>query len=211
MAVFDYIDSYSELAVEQMTRFRIPASVILAQAILESGSGTSTLARKSNNHFGIKCHSQWDGDTTVYTDDAEDECFRKYTSIRESYIDHSNFLVGRSRYAHLFNLPITDYKSWCYGIKDAGYATFPRYAEELIRIIERYHLERLDRAVVLYPVSLPARSVQLKRSAFDPAAATLAQYACHGVLWLNEKDIHIRSLDLVIETEIEEDIPVAGN
>ena len=210
VAVFDYIDTYSGLAVEQMASFRIPASVILAQAIFESGSGTSILAKKSNNHFGIKCHVSWEGDTIVKTDDEENECFRKYASIRESYIDHSNFLASRKRYAHLFKLPVSDYRSWCQGIKSAGYATYPDYASELIKIIERYQLYLLDRPQVMHPVTFMPKTPQIKKSAFDPATASLQHYAQHGLLSLNEADIHIRSLDIIIEEDLQEDIPVAG-
>ncbi|MFA6873182.1 MAG: glucosaminidase domain-containing protein [Bacteroidaceae bacterium] len=140
----EYIRQYSELAVEQMKQYKIPASITLAQGILESGAGCATLARCSNNHFGIKCGSDWRGPTISHDDDERGECFRVYSNPKESYIDHSKFLSGRSRYAALFNLNITDYKGWAYGLKRAGYATNPSYANNLISIIESYQLYRFD-------------------------------------------------------------------
>ena len=140
----DYIKKYRELAVEEMKKYHIPASITLAQGLLESGAGQSTLARKSNNHFGIKCGSDWSGRTVSHDDDARGECFRAYKHPKQSYEDHSKFLAGRSRYASLFKLKITDYKGWARGLKRAGYATNPRYAEQLIGIIELYDLHRYD-------------------------------------------------------------------
>lgn len=139
-----YIKQYRELAVEEMKKYHIPASITLAQGLLESGAGQSTLARKSNNHFGIKCGSDWEGKTVKHDDDARNECFRVYKNAKDSYRDHSKFLAGRSRYASLFELKITDYKGWARGLKKAGYATNPRYAEQLIGIIELYDLHKYD-------------------------------------------------------------------
>ena len=140
----DYIKKYRELAVEEMKKYHIPASITLAQGLLESGAGQSTLARKSNNHFGIKCGSDWRGKTVSHDDDARGECFRAYKHPKESYEDHSKFLAGRPRYASLFKLKITDYKGWARGLKKAGYATNPRYADQLIGIIELYELHKYD-------------------------------------------------------------------
>ena len=140
----DYIKKYRELAVEEMKKYHIPASITLAQGLLESGVGQSTLARKSNNHFGIKCGSDWRGKTVSHDDDARGECFRAYKHPKDSYEDHSKFLAGRSRYASLFKLKITDYKGWARGLKKAGYATNPRYADQLIGIIELYELHKYD-------------------------------------------------------------------
>ena len=140
----DYIKKYRELAVEEMKKYHIPASITLAQGLLESGAGQSTLARKSNNHFGIKCGSDWTGKTVSHDDDARGECFRAYKHPKDSYEDHSKFLAGRPRYASLFNLNITDYKGWARGLKKAGYATNPRYADQLIGIIELYELYKYD-------------------------------------------------------------------
>jgi len=140
----EYIDSYKDLAVKEMKRVGIPASITMAQGILESGNGNSTLARKSNNHFGIKCHSDWKGKRVYHDDDAKGECFRKYKTVYESYIDHSEFLVGKKRYASLFEMKITNYKGWAKGLKKAGYATDPKYAHRLIDIIEKNKLYLLD-------------------------------------------------------------------
>ena len=140
----NYIKKYRELAVEEMKKYHIPASITLAQGLLESGAGQSTLARKSNNHFGIKCGSDWRGKTVSHDDDARGECFRAYKHPKDSYEDHSKFLAGRSRYASLFKLKITDYKGWARGLKKAGYATNPRYADQLIGIIELYELHKYD-------------------------------------------------------------------
>ena len=139
-----YIKKYRELAVEEMKKYHIPASITLAQGLLESGAGQSTLARKSNNHFGIKCGSDWYGKTVSHDDDARGECFRAYKHPKDSYEDHSKFLAGRPRYASLFKLNITDYKGWARGLKKAGYATNPRYADQLIGIIELYELYKYD-------------------------------------------------------------------
>ena len=141
----DYIKQYRDLAVDEMKKYHIPASITLAQGLLESGAGQSTLARKSNNHFGIKCGSDWQGKTVRHNDDARGECFRAYKHPKQSYEDHSKFLAGRSRYASLFKLKITDYKGWARGLKKAGYATDPRYAQRLIDIIELYDLDKYDK------------------------------------------------------------------
>ena len=140
----DYIKKYSDIAVREMKRYHIPASITLAQGLLESGAGQSVLARKSNNHFGIKCGGDWRGPSVSHDDDARGECFRAYKHPEESYEDHSKFLAGRPRYAGLFKLKITDYKGWAYGLKKAGYATNPQYAEKLIGIIELYNLHKYD-------------------------------------------------------------------
>ncbi|MCD8165859.1 MAG: glucosaminidase domain-containing protein [Bacteroides sp.] len=140
-----YIDQYSPIAVEQMRQYKIPASITLAQGLLESGAGTSKLAKKSNNHFGIKCGSGWKGRSVRHNDDARGECFRAYKSPKDSYVDHSLFLVNGARYAFLFKLDVTDYKGWARGLKKAGYATDPSYANRLITIIETYELYKYDR------------------------------------------------------------------
>jgi len=140
----DYISTYYPMAIEQMNKFGIPASITLAQGLLESGAGNSELTRKGNNHFGIKCGSGWKGPKTYHDDDAENECFRKYKNAYESYEDHSLFLTRSPRYATLFTLKETDYKGWAKGLKRCGYATNPVYAEKLIGIIEDYKLYRYD-------------------------------------------------------------------
>ncbi|MDY0199243.1 MAG: glucosaminidase domain-containing protein [Tenuifilaceae bacterium] len=143
----EYIKRYQGLAVSQMEKFGVPASIILAQGLLESGSGNSTLAVKANNHFGIKCHKTWTGPRIYHDDDARGECFRKYRTPEKSYQDHSEFLRGARRYAFLFDLNPTDYKGWAYGLKKAGYATDPQYPKKLIRIIEEHKLYALDSGV----------------------------------------------------------------
>ena len=137
-----YIETYKEMAIEQMHRHGIPASITLAQGLLESGAGRSMLAVKANNHFGIKCGGTWNGPYMLKDDDERNEKFRVYNSPRESYEDHSLFLTTRGRYSFLFSLNRTDYKGWAHGLKQAGYATNPRYAYSLIDIIERYDLAR---------------------------------------------------------------------
>ncbi len=144
MTVAGYIQKYQHIAVEEMKLYKIPASITLAQGILESANGNSELARNANNHFGIKCKAEWTGDKYYYDDDADNECFRKYKTDRDSYRDHSLFLTKRKYYTGLFSLDIMDYKAWAYGLKKAGYATEPKYAEMLIKIIEENLLFKLD-------------------------------------------------------------------
>lgn len=139
----DYISAYSDMAVEQQKQYGIPASITLAQGLLESAAGHSTLAREGNNHFGIKCHRNWTGPTMLRDDDAPDECFRVYKSVDESFRDHSLFLTGK-RYRPLFEYDVTDYASWANGLSRCGYATDPNYGSRLIAIIERYNLFEFD-------------------------------------------------------------------
>lgn len=139
----DYIEMWKLVALQKMYDHGIPASITLAQGILESGNGNSTLAREANNHFGIKCHG-WDGPGYYMDDDAKDECFRVYKTADESFEDHSQFLMKR-RYENLFKLKPTDYKGWAKGLKKAGYATNPKYANKLIDIIEESELNKLDK------------------------------------------------------------------
>lgn len=139
-----YIQKYKQIAIEEMVRSRIPASITMAQGILESGAGTSVLSRNSNNHFGIKCKEDWTGGKYYHDDDKPQECFRVYNDPAESFADHSDFLLTRPRYAPLFQLSITSYKYWAYGLKEAGYATNPKYAQLLIGYIEEYKLADLD-------------------------------------------------------------------
>lgn len=139
-AFSDYIERYSAMAVAEQERCGIPASITLAQGLLESGAGRSTLAREGNNHFGIKCHAEWQGASMLRSDDAPDECFRVYDTPDESFADHSRFLQRR-RYERLFSIPCEDYAAWAHGLKECGYATDPQYADRLITIIERYGLD----------------------------------------------------------------------
>ncbi|MEM9143764.1 MAG: glucosaminidase domain-containing protein [Bacteroidota bacterium] len=144
----EYIDTFAEIAQYEMKAYGIPASITLAQGLLESGYGKGELAKKTNNHFGIKCHTGWQGDYDFHDDDARGECFRKYNHPMYSYRDHSLFLTTRSRYGFLFNLAKDDYKRWAKGLRQAGYATDKKYPQKLIQLIERYKLYEYDRAVL---------------------------------------------------------------
>ncbi len=146
--VANYIADYKEIAKEEMLQYGIPASIKIAQGILESGAGRGDLSRRSNNHFGIKCHTGWTGDKVHHDDDELQECFRKYNDPKYSFRDHSLFLTSRPRYGDLFKLKKDDYKGWATGLRKAGYATDPKYPEKLIGIIERYELYKLDNEVL---------------------------------------------------------------
>lgn len=144
----EYIQTFSEIAKFEMKSYGVPASITLAQGLLESGFGNGELARKTNNHFGIKCHTGWEGDYVRHDDDERGECFRKYNHPMYSYRDHSLFLTTRSRYASLFELRPSDYRGWAKGLKKAGYATDRQYPQKLINLIERYDLHRYDAEVL---------------------------------------------------------------
>lgn len=143
-----YINQYKETAKDNMRNHGVPASITLAQGILESGAGRGTLCINANNHFGIKCHTGWEGEKVYHDDDAKGECFRKYDDPADSYNDHSLFLTSRGRYASLFKLDKDDYKGWAHGLKAAGYATDPKYPDKLISLIERYDLDGYDAEVL---------------------------------------------------------------
>lgn len=161
-AILEYIKTYRLLAIEEMQRTGVPASIKLAQGIHETTAGTSDLVQRSNNHFGIKCKSNWTGDRVSHTDDAPDECFRKYPSAEDSYRDHSDFLKNNPRYAALFRLKGEDYKGWAHGLKKAGYATNPKYPLLLIRIIEEYNLHEYTlMAMGKKPIPLAEWAVQV--------------------------------------------------
>jgi len=147
-----YISTFQELAIEEMGRSGIPASIKIAQACLESRNGNSELSQKSNNHFGIKCKRNWKGKKVYYDDDHKNECFRRYRSVKDSYIDHTNFLMSNQRYAFLFKLSPNDYKGWAKGLKKAGYATARNYDKRLIQIIEENKLYRLDSKKKIRPM-----------------------------------------------------------
>jgi LysM repeat protein len=139
-----YISKWKSIAIQHMLRYKIPASITLAQGILESGYGESDLAQKANNHFGIKCGNGWNGETSYKNDDTDNECFRKYSNVEESYDDHALFLKNKDRYAKLFTLDVKNYRGWANGLKEAGYATHPKYAQKLIDLIELHKLNELD-------------------------------------------------------------------
>jgi flagellum-specific peptidoglycan hydrolase FlgJ len=146
--IVSYISKFKEIAMGNMKNYGIPASIILAQGILESGAGRGDLAISANNHFGIKCHVGWTGESVKHDDDSDQECFRKYDNPSESFKDHALFLTGRSRYAKLFGFSKGDYKAWAKGLRAAGYATDPKYPDKLISYIERYHLDQYDSQVL---------------------------------------------------------------
>ena len=150
----DYVIAYADVAMQKMREHNIPASITLAQGILESGSGNSVLTKKSNNHFGIKCHKEWTGEKVYHDDDAKGECFRVYEKAEGSFEDHSQFLLTRGRYASLFKLEPGDYVGWAYGLKAAGYATDPKYPQKLIAYIEKYELDKYDEQVLGKPAKL---------------------------------------------------------
>ena len=178
-----YIDKYKDVAIKQMHKYKIPASITLAQACLESGDGNSTLARKANNHFGIKCHDGWKGKKIKQNDDKRRECFRKYDNAMDSFTDHSHFLTSRSRYNSLFDLPITDYKAWAHGLKACGYATNRKYAKLLIDIIEEYELYKYDTGEAYEKMKAGSRAekraarLQKKRDKLEKKAARAAKRA----------------------------------
>jgi LysM repeat protein len=162
-----YIDTYKDIAVSEMKRTGIPASITLAQGMIESDYGRSSLALEANNHFGIKCHKDWSGPKVYHNDDSRNECFRKYRKAEDSFYDHSEFLKSGSRYSFLFGLTATDYKGWAQGLKKAGYATNPDYANMLIRKIEAENLHYYDdgylASVSSGPALLPAKESPVVR------------------------------------------------
>lgn len=160
-SVNEYIANYKDVAMSNMKNYGIPASIILAQGILESGAGKGSLAVSANNHFGIKCHNDWTGESVLKDDDAAQECFRKYNDPEESFKDHATFLTGRNRYASLFELPKDDYEAWAKGLRLAGYATDPNYPEKLISYIERYELYQYDSQVLGKKFTLSKKKMEV--------------------------------------------------
>ncbi len=176
-----YISEFSALAVTEMQRSGIPASITLAQAILESDSGNSMLAVQGRNHFGIKCHTEWSGSRIYKDDDAKDECFRVYAKAEDSYADHTEFLRTGRRYANLFSLEPTDYKGWASGLQDCGYATSRKYARQLTDLIERYELHRFDLVEAPVDPLLPVpEAVTATETATVPAAAPVKASAVYA-------------------------------
>ena len=162
--VAKYVEQFKDVAMREMELYKIPASITLAQGILESGSGFGRLSVEANNHFGIKCHTAWTGERIYHDDDEDQECFRKYVSPDYSYRDHSLFLTQRKRYASLFNLDENDYKGWAKGLRKAGYATDKKYPQKLISLIERYELYQYDAIVLGNPISKPVEVEQAQTS-----------------------------------------------
>ena len=174
--VLEYIEKYKKIAKEDMVQYGIPASITLGQGILESGAGTGPLSEQANNHFGIKCHIEWNGPSVKYDDDEAQECFRKYTNPEESYRDHSIFLSTRKYYIPLFKLDKSDYKGWAKGLKDAGYATDKAYPNKLIALIERYQLQQFDAEV------LGINYVPVKNDVQNPSETIVSNVAQHQVV-----------------------------
>ena len=183
----EYIAKYKDVAIKKMKEFKIPASITLAQGLLESGSGNSRLARKANNHFGIKCHKDWKGKRFFMDDDEKHECFRKYPNAADSYRDHSKFLTQRGRYSFLFQYDITDYKKWAYGLKKAGYATNPKYPQLLIKIIEKYNLSQYDEEAV--HIKKGRKKVKTHKETAIPAIASFKVWGTHA----NGRKIYINN------------------
>lgn len=157
-----YISKYKQAAINKMNAYKIPASITLAQGVLESGAGTSDLAIRANNHFGIKCGGDWKGDTIHQDDDHDDECFRKYNSEEDCFEDHALFLTSKARYSDLFKLEVTNYKEWAEGLQIAGYATSKEYASRLIKLIEDYELFEYDK--MYKPIAKPVNENQEAKS-----------------------------------------------
>jgi hypothetical protein len=232
-----YIEKYRDLAISEMKRTRVPASITLAQGMIESDFGRSRLAREANNHFGIKCHSDWTGSTIHHNDDRRNECFRKYNRPEESFYDHSDFLKSGSRYSFLFDFPVTDYKAWARGLKKAGYATNPDYADMLIRKIEEHNLNSFDKGILITekpsaavtPMPEPARSVVKKPVEKAPAnnESVMVQSKVARIMENNriqyiivkdretkesiEKDFELLKWEIARYNEMEDDfVPEAG-
>ncbi|MCC8145914.1 MAG: glucosaminidase domain-containing protein [Bacteroidales bacterium] len=204
----DYIDKYSDLAVDHMKKYKIPASITLAQGILESGAGRSRFVKETNNHFGIKCHTDWRGNRAYKADDGPNDCFRSYKKAEDSFEDHSKFLAERARYSELFKLSSTDYKGWCRGLQKCGYATDKAYANKLIKLIEDYKLYQYDQ-----------KGKAGKSSKAVVQKVKRQPYIDHGLLYVvgEENDNYERIAeemgfkvkDLLKFNEVPEDFPVS--
>ena len=204
-----YISKYSDLAIQHQKKYRIPASITLAQGLLESGAGQSDLARRSNNHFGIKCHSDWRGGRVYHDDDLRGECFRKYKRVEDSYDDHSRFLAERSRYERLFKLNIKDYKGWAKGLQKCGYATDRAYANKLIKVIEDYELYRFDSGKGTNKTSTKKQNLPV---------FNYQVYRTHGLIYVYAKDndsfdqiarsMGFKAKQLMKFNEVPEDFPL---
>lgn len=223
MSRSDYIRQYREIALKQMKLSGIPASIILAQACLESSDGNSTLAVEAKNHFGIKCHD-WKGRTYLQDDDKKNECFRVYDNVEQSFQDHSDFLRYRDRYAFLFELDSRDYKGWAYGLKKAGYATDPKYASSLIRIIEEYNLSSLDEepsvpapAVVernsnvkVTPESVPSFSgIQINRQVYSRNGVMYILAESYDTYASLAEEFHLFHKEILRFNELKQDEPLS--
>ena len=201
----EYIRTFSAIAQSEMRTYGIPASITLAQGLLESGFGQGELTRKTNNHFGIKCHTGWDGDYERHDDDARGECFRKYNHPVYSFRDHSIFLSSRSRYASLFDLRKDDYRGWARGLKAAGYATDRRYPQKLIQLIERYGLYRFDAAVLGTAVAAAPDYHTHRVQAGDTLYGLSRKYriSIEELMHINQLDDHTLSIGQILKVQSE--------
>lgn len=221
----DYIEKYKLVAIEKMHTHGIPASITLAQGCLESGDGLSELATKANNHFGIKCHTDWGGRTYYKKDDEPGKsCFRKYDRVEDSFKDHSDFLRYRDRYAFLFDLEVTDYKGWAHGLKRAGYATNPQYAQQLIKIIEDYELYKYDIGVDMPPSPSQLEAIKVvdpaKKSIWYKHSRNRTIYQKNGVAYViaNKGDTYggialeynLFKKELLSYNDLVKDVPIAA-
>ncbi|MBA0884586.1 glucosaminidase domain-containing protein [Flavobacterium undicola] len=193
--VNNYVLQYKDIAMNNMKAYGIPASIILAQGILESGAGRGDLAVSANNHFGIKCHADWTGDTVNHDDDSSQECFRKYNKVSESYRDHALFLTGKGRYASLFELDKDDYRAWAKGLRKAGYATDSQYPDKLISYIERYNLGQYD-AQVLGTNYVPVENQNRRIVARDSRSDTFYEVQKGDTLYSISKKYNVLVDDL---------------
>lgn len=204
-----YINQYSSIAMKHQAKYGIPASITLAQGILESGAGQSELARRSNNHFGIKCHTNWTGGRVYHDDDYRGECFRKYRKVEDSYEDHALFLTNRPRYAGLFKLDVKNYKGWARGLQKSGYATDKAYANKLIKMIEDYELYKYDTKKGRKSSSVTASSKAISKRTV---------YKTHGLIYVYAKandsfedianDLGFKPKDLQKYNEVPADFPL---
>jgi flagellum-specific peptidoglycan hydrolase FlgJ len=199
--VNNYVNDYKNVAMGNMKSYGIPASIILAQGILESGAGRGDLAKSANNHFGIKCHKDWTGETVNHDDDAEQECFRKYKDPSESYKDHALFLTSRNRYSSLFQLEKDDYEGWARGLRAAGYATDPKYPEKLISYIERYNLHQYD-AQVLGKNYVPIENASAKTIALQSSDIALYEVQKGDTLYSISKKFSITVDELKAKNDL---------
>lgn len=209
----EYIEKYKDIARKHQDKYKIPSSITLAQGLLESGAGKSDLAIKSNNHFGIKCHNDWKGETVIAKDDRPDDCFRKYNRVEDSYEDHSLFITQKPRYRKLFDLQITDYKGWATGLQTAGYATDRAYANKLIKLIEDYEL-------FIYDISSgKIKKHTPKESYVIPSAYRHTPYKTFGLVYVIAKrgdtfegiaqEFGFKAKDLYKYNEVPEDFPLS--
>lgn len=214
----DYIETYSDIAIRHMSDYKIPASITLAQGLLESGAGMSDLAQRSNNHFGIKCHRGWSGESVYAADDTPNDCFRKYNRVEDSYDDHAQFIISGSRYTELFNLSVTDYKGWARGLQKTGYATDRAYANKLIKLIEDYELYRFDNKSYRKGVTRKQRE-ENKKQEIAGTNWTHQPYKTHGLIYVIAvngdtfagiaNEFNFKETDLLKFNEVPEGFPLS--